>query len=92
VEIYAIIVVVADAIVRGATVLLLMSKSSNTHGLWHSRLQRLHHHEEPRGIFDPLQVCRGILKAYNALFFDFFFSSLIICFSYLRFSRALQRT
>ncbi len=48
-----------DVIARGTMVLLLMSKWNNKHGLWHSCLRRLH--EEPRGIFDPLQICRGIL-------------------------------
>jgi hypothetical protein len=59
VEIYVVVVGAVDVIVRGTTVLSLMSKSNDTHGLRHSCLRRLH--EEPRGIFDPLQMCRGIL-------------------------------
>ncbi len=59
VEIYVVVVGAVDVIVRGMTVLSLMSKSNVTHGLRHSCLRRLH--EEPRGIFDPLQMCRGIL-------------------------------
>ncbi len=61
VEIYVVvgIVGVVDMIERGAMVLSLMSKSNDMHGLRHSCLRRLH--EEPRGIFDPLQMSRGIL-------------------------------
>ncbi len=59
VEIYVVAIGAVNVIVRGTTVLLLMSKLNDTHGLRHSCLRRLH--EEPRGIFDPLQICRGIL-------------------------------
>ncbi len=56
---YVVLVGAVDVIVRGTTVLLLMSKLNDTHGLRHSCLRRLH--EEPRSIFDPLQMCHGIL-------------------------------
>ncbi len=62
VEIYVVVVVVGtlDMIERGTMVLSLMSKSNDTHGLRHSCLRPLH--EEPRIIFDPLQMCCGILR------------------------------
>jgi hypothetical protein len=60
VEIYVVVVDLGtvDVIERGTTVLSLMSKPNDTHGLRHICLRRLH--EELRGIFNPLQMCHGI--------------------------------
>jgi hypothetical protein len=59
VEIYIVVVGAVNVIVRGTTVLSLMSKSNDMHCLRHSCLRRLH--EKPRAIFNPLQMCHGVL-------------------------------